>query len=77
MRWSPRVVVTLTAGKLGIDLYGEIAAVLRMAAGKKASDVPVWVAEQLVVVAGARFVQACTSLELSTSSADPQRMKRC
>ena len=49
-----RIVVTPTAGKLTIDLYGEIAAILRMAAGKKAADVPVSVAEQLVMVAGAR-----------------------
>ena len=30
-----RIVLTPTAGKLTIDLYGEIAAILRMAAGKK------------------------------------------
>jgi hypothetical protein len=50
-----RIAVTPTAGKLTIDLYGEIAAILCMAAGKKAADVPVSVAEQLVMVAGARL----------------------
>ena len=49
-----RIVVTPTAGKLTIDLYGEIAAILCMAAGKRAADVPVSVAEQLVMVARAR-----------------------
>jgi site-specific DNA recombinase len=50
-----RIAVTPTAGKLTIDLYGEIAAILCMAAGKKAADVPVSVAEQLVMVAGVGF----------------------
>ena len=47
-----RIAVTPTAGKLTIDLYGEIAAILRIAAGKKTADIPVLVAEQLVMVAG-------------------------
>ncbi len=42
-------------GKLTIDLHGRIAAILRLSAGKKASDVLGPIAEQLVVVAGVGF----------------------
>jgi hypothetical protein len=51
-----RIVLAPTASTLTIDLYGEIAAILRMAAGKKAADVPVSVAEQLVMIAGGSTV---------------------
>ena len=40
-------VMPTAAGKLTIDLCGEIVAILCMAAGKKAADVPVSVAEYL------------------------------
>jgi hypothetical protein len=40
-------------GKLTIDLYGQIAAILRQLAGKKGTNVPGSVAEQLGLVAGA------------------------
>ena len=49
-----RVVLTPVDGKLAIDLYGEIAGILKMAAGHKAGNVLGPVSEQLVMVAGAR-----------------------
>lgn len=50
-----KVVVTPVDGKLTIDLYGQIAAILRLSAGKKDGDVLGPVSEQLVMVAGAGF----------------------
>jgi hypothetical protein len=40
-------------GNLTIDLYCQIASILRLSTGTKGGDVPGSVAEQLVVVAGA------------------------
>ena len=49
-----RVVITPVAGKLTIDLHGQIAAILRLSTGKKGGNVLGSVFEQLVIVAGAR-----------------------
>ncbi len=50
-----RVVITPVDGKLTIDLHGQIAAILRLSAEKRAGDVRGPIAEQLVVVAGVGF----------------------
>jgi hypothetical protein len=49
-----QVVVTPGRGKPTIDLHGQIAAILNLTAGKKAATELGGLAEQLVVVAGAR-----------------------
>jgi DNA invertase Pin-like site-specific DNA recombinase len=49
-----KVVVTPVDGKLTIDLFGQIAAILRLSAAKRGDDVLGPVSEQLVMVAGAR-----------------------
>src|SRR5262249_57352479 len=43
-----RIAVTPTAGQLTIDLFGEIAAIPRISAGKKTARISLFVAEQLV-----------------------------
>jgi site-specific DNA recombinase len=62
-----KVVITTVDGKFTIDLYGQIAAILRLSAGKKGGDVPGSVVEQLVVVAGARSMRCsgCIPFEVS------------
>ena len=64
-----RVVLTPVDGKLAIDLYGEIAGILRMAAGHKAGNVLGPVSEQLVMVAGAGQPPSISKLLISNSSA--------
>ena len=49
-----RVVIKPVDGRLTFDLYGDIAAILHMAASKKAGAEPGPATEQLVMVAGAR-----------------------
>lgn len=50
-----KVVLVPINGKLAIDLYGEIGALLKLSFGKKGADVLGPVTEQLVMVAGAGF----------------------
>ena len=50
-----KVLLVPVDGKLAIDLYGEIGALLKLAVGKKGRDVLGPVTEQLVMVAGARL----------------------
>jgi hypothetical protein len=60
-----KVVLTPVDGVLRADLHGEAAAILQLsAAGKKGRLELGSEGKQLVMVAGARFVQARTSLEL-------------
>ena len=59
-----KVVVTPVAEKVTIDLHGQIAAILRLSLGRKIDTDVGALTEQLVMVAGTRFVQARTVGEL-------------
>jgi hypothetical protein len=51
-------------GQVALELHGELAAIVAMTQGKKNKDGTPPSRIQVSVVAGARFVQARTSLEL-------------
>jgi hypothetical protein len=60
-----KVVLTPVEGVLRVDLHGEATAILQLSAACKKGRLQLGEGgEQLVMVAGARFVQARTSLEL-------------